>query len=105
MSFLVADGGQIRWTAETTDLNRQFRIVLLRGRNAEAELLVSCSTVFDSESLFLQVFSWDPKSQAFNFYERRTGSWCWAGSSWDALAPDTRGNGPFDSHVNGAALA
>lgn len=104
MSFLVADGGQIHWTAETADLNRQFRIVLLRGRNAEAELLVSCSTVFDSETLFLQVFSWDPKSQAFNFYERRTGSWCWAGSSWDALAPDTRGNGPFDSHVNGAPV-
>jgi hypothetical protein len=103
-SFLVADGGQIRWSPETANLNRQFRIVILRGREGKAELLVSTSTVFDSESLFLQVFSWDPVSRAFNFYERRTGAWCWAGSSWDALADDSRGNGPFDSHVNGAPV-
>lgn len=103
-SFLVADGGQIQWSPQTANLNRQLRMVLLRGRNNQLELLVSCSTVFDSESLFLQVFSWDPNSEAFNFYERRNGAWCWAGSSWDALANDSRGNGPFDSHVNGAPV-
>ena len=103
-SFLVADGGQIRWSQETSKLNRLFRMVILRGRSGQAELLVSTSTVFDSTSQFLQVFAWDPQSAAFNFYERRSGSWCWAGSSWDALEPDTRGNGPFDSHVNGGPV-
>src|SRR5579863_259237 len=32
--------------------------------------------------------------------KKRYGDWIWAVSSWDALAPDTRSNGPFDSHVN-----
>lgn len=103
-NFLVADGGQIRWSHETNRLNRLLRIVIVRGRDGQAELLISASTVFDSTSQFLQVFSWDPQKAAFNFYERRSGAWCWAGSSWDALEPDTRGNGPFDSHVNGGPV-
>jgi hypothetical protein len=103
-SFLVADGGQIPWSPETTALNRAFRIVVVRHRGGDSELLVSTGTDFDSESIFLQVFAWDPRNAAYNFYERRSGAWCWAGSSWDALEPDSRGNGPFDSHVNGGPV-
>lgn len=102
--FLVADGGQIPWSQQTADLNRQFRFAIIRMRTGNADILISSSSVFDSEEIFLQVFSWDDVSGAFNFYERRSGSWCWAGSSWDALEPDTRGNGPFDSHVNGGPV-
>src|SRR5262249_30256237 len=51
---------------------------------------------------FLQVISWDPVLKAYRFYDRRDGAWIYAGSSWDALVPPTRGKGPFDSHVNGA---
>jgi hypothetical protein len=50
----------------------------------------------------LQVVGWDPVSGAFQFYDRRDQAWIWAGSSCDALEEDTRGQGPFDSHVNGA---
>ena len=103
-SFLIADGGQIPSSPETATLNRAFRIVVVRHRGGDPELLVSTGTDFDSESIFLQVFAWDPSKAAYNFYERRGGAWCWAGSSWDALEPDSRGNGPFDSHVNGGPV-
>lgn len=103
-SFVVADGGQIPWTPETNDLHREFRIVITRKRvgSPEADVLISASTNFDSETAFLQVIAWDPGQQAFQFYERRRKAWVWAGNSWDALEPDARGKGPFDSHVNGA---
>jgi hypothetical protein len=103
-SFVVADGGQIPWTKETNDLNRDFRFVIVRQRDqsALADLLVSASTNLDSNDAFLQVIGWDPSAGSYEFYDRRDGSWVWAGSSWDALTQDSRGHGPFDSHVNGA---
>ena len=103
-SFVVADGGQIPWTSETDDLQRNFRLVVTRHPAAgqHPDVMVSASTNLDSASAFLQVVSWDDELGAFQFYDRRDDSWIWAGSSWDALAPDSRGKGPFDSHVNGA---
>ena len=103
-SFVVADGGQIPWTADTDDLRREFRFLIARqGATADQpDLLVSTGTALESDSMFLQVIGWDPVAGAFQFYERRQGAWVWAGSSWDALQDDTRGKGPFDSHVNGA---
>ena len=102
--FVVADGGQIPWSPETDALQRNFRFVIVRRGTAapEPDLFVSASTDLDSPSAFLQVIGWDPAAGAFQFYERRDGAWVWAGSSWDALTPDARGKGPFDSHVNGA---
>ncbi len=101
--FLVADGGQIPWRADTAGVERAFRFLVARGRpDREPALLVSTTAPFDSESAFLQVIGWDPVSEAYQFYDRRQGAWIWAGSSWDALAADSRGQGPFDSHVNGA---
>jgi hypothetical protein len=101
-SFLVADGGQIPWTPQTDDLRRDFRFVIVRQRDTLPGLLISASTSIDSDEAFLQVIGWDPAAGAYQFYDRRAGAWAWAGSSWDALAPDSRGRGPFDSHVNGA---
>jgi hypothetical protein len=71
-----------------------------RSRGAEADLLVSTSTEFDSETAFLQVVGWDGPSGVFRYYERRLGTWILAGTSFDALAEPSRGRGPFDSHVN-----
>jgi hypothetical protein len=103
-SFVVADGGQIQWTQETEALERDFRFVVTRQHDGASvpDLLISASTDLDSQTAFLQVIGWDAKSGAFQFYDRREGSWVWAGSSWDALEPDSRSHGPFDSHVNGA---
>lgn len=66
--------------------------------------MVSTAAPFDSTEVFLQVLAWDNVNEAFQFYERRRRAWFWAGSSWEALAEDTRGHGPFDSHVNGGVV-
>jgi hypothetical protein len=104
-SFLAADGGQIIWGPNTDNLNRQFRFVISRSdKHGEVLLLISASTLPDSKTQFLQLISWDKKSKAYNFYERRGTYWFWAGNSWYALKDPSRGKGPFDSHVNGALV-
>lgn len=102
--FLVADGGQIAWTPATADLNRQMRFVLARARDGDTRLLISSSTVSNSTSQFIQLVAWDEGNGVYNYYERRGGTWLWAGNSRHALAPETRGRGPFDSHVNGSLV-
>ena len=103
-SFVVADGGQIPWSPQTETLQRNFRLAITRQgpASSQPDLLISASTDIDSPINFLQVIGWDEVSGAYQFYERRNGTWVWAGSSWDALLPGSRGAGPFDSHINGA---
>lgn len=103
-SFLVADGGQIAWTPDTAKVNRLFRFTVVRARGSDAQLMISSSTEIDSPEQFLQLIAWDSANAAFNFYERRAGTWLWAGNSYHALLPDSRGQGPFDSHVNGSMV-
>nr|WP_315246656.1 hypothetical protein [uncultured Flavobacterium sp.] len=104
-SFLVADGGQIAWSTETDNLNRQFRLVISRSdAKNDLQILISTSTIPDSKTQFLQLISWDNTVKAYNFYERRDQSWFWAGNSYHALTEPSRGQGPFDSHVNGAIV-
>jgi hypothetical protein len=105
-SFLVADGGKIPWTPETAALRREFRFVVTRAARgaSQPDLLIAASTNLDSETIFLQLIAWDSVHEAYQFYQRLGHGWAWAGSSWDALANDTRGKGPFDSHVNGALV-
>lgn len=104
-SFLVADGGQIIWSTETDELNRQFRLVISRSDTKnDLQILISSSTVIDSKTQFLQLISWDNIAKANNFYERRNESWFWAGNSYHSLTAPSRGQGPFDSHVNGAIV-
>jgi hypothetical protein len=52
----------------------------------------------------MQLLAWDQGNRVYNYYERRGGTWLWAGNSRHALAPETRGRGPFDSHVNGSLV-
>jgi hypothetical protein len=106
-SFLVADGGKIPWTQETDALRREFRLIVTRAQGSETQqpdLMISSSTNIDSETIFLQLIAWDSTHEVFQFYQRLGKGWAWAGNSWDALAGDTRGKGPFDSHVNGAMV-
>ncbi len=42
--------------------------------------------------------------EVFHFYERLHGTFFWAGMSQHALEDATRGQGPFDSHVNGSLV-
>jgi hypothetical protein len=104
--FVIADGGQIPWNADTDELNRQLRFAIVRSKGNDARLLVSSSSVFDrtDDAAFLQLIGWDDENKVFNYYERRSGTWIWAGNSLHALAPESRGKGPFDSHVNGSLV-
>src|SRR5260370_29507885 len=58
-SFLVADGGQIPWTPETSEVRREFRFVITRGRTGapQPDLMVSASTNLESEKIFLQLIA------------------------------------------------
>jgi hypothetical protein len=103
-SFFIADGGQVPWSLQTAALNRQFRFAVARSRANNMDVLISASTDIDSQTNFLQLLAWDDANQVFNYYERRAGTWTWAGNSHHALGPATRGRGPFDSHVNGSLV-
>lgn len=102
--FLVAEGGQIPWTEQTANVRRGLRFAVVRRRGSEVPVMVSASTLPDSAEQFLQVIGWDSANGVFHFYERRGGTWFWAGNSNHALAAETRGQGPFDSHVNGSMV-
>ena len=106
-AFLVADGAQL-----PTDLDvvRHFRWALVLTRQGQMDLMISSGAVSpvsgapDERSTFLQVMAWD-RAGHFNFYQRISeDGWVLAGSSWDAFEPESRGRGPFDSHVNGAPV-
>jgi hypothetical protein len=105
-SFLVADGGKIPWTPATARLDRRFRFVITRGLTPEsqADLMISTSSNLDSKERFLQVIAWDEVNKVYQFYDRLGQGWGWAGNSWDAFASDTKGKGPFHSHVNGSMV-
>ena len=100
----MADGGQVPWSSATETLQRNFRLAIARQSptDAQPDILISARLDIDSPTNFLQVIGWDAEAGASQFYERRNGHWILAGSSWDALAPGSRGAGPFDSHINGA---
>jgi hypothetical protein len=106
--FFISEWGQIPLNSTTASYPRQIRYILTRGRNeiGAADILVSTAPPSDDAGIFLQVAAWDRTNEVFHFYDRslRTSTWFWAGSSWHALAPPTRGKGPFDSHVNGAPV-
>lgn len=103
--FVAADGGHIAWTPATDRLQRFFRFIIARG-STNFPLLVSASTNVDSadDEAFLQVLAWDASHEVYQFYERLRGTFFWGGLSHHALEEATRGQGPFDSHVNGSMV-
>jgi hypothetical protein len=104
-SYLVGDGSQIPWTPESGGLDRRLRFAITRAAaGGDVALLVSTGLVTDSADMFLQVLAWDPVSHVYNYYLRQKPAWVWSGNSIHALAPETRGQGPFDSHVNGSLV-
>lgn len=104
--FMIAEGGQIRWS-ENKLLDRGLRVVVTKATKAkQTNLMISTTHPFNNadDTVFLQVIGWDEASGVFNFYERRLGKWFWAGNSWHSLDDRTRGKGPFDSHINGSVV-
>lgn len=104
--FVVGDGGQIAWSSETADVARSIRLAITRSTAASAQpdLMISTNHRLDDAGAFLQVLGWDEAHGRYHYYERRLGTWLWAGDSFHALSAPSRGRGPFDSHVNGALV-
>ncbi|MGI5372721.1 hypothetical protein ACQEV2_00305 [Streptomyces sp. CA-251387] len=100
--YLVSEAGQIPPDA-IGERDMRFAITAAVA-GSQVDLLVSTQAGGDPQEGFLQVAGWDPQARVFNFYARFDSSWVWAGNSWDALEPDSRGKGCFDSHVNGSAV-
>jgi hypothetical protein len=102
-SFLVAEGGQIPF--EDGQNKGGSRLIVVRGRDGKPELMVNVlappGVSPRAKDLLLEVIAWDPKNKTFHFYQRQSGKWFWCGQSDMALVAPTRGEGPFDSHVNG----
>lgn len=101
-SYLVGEAGQI---PADQGLERDFRFVIVRGQRAgQADLLISAGAVGDPATAFLQIAAWDDAAGLFNYYMRIDRTWVWAGDSYSALRPGSRGQGCFDSHVNGSVV-
>ena len=100
-SYLIGEAGQIR-PESAPELHRDFRFVVIRSRAGQADMLVSTSA--NDPTSFLQVAAWSSSSGLFNYYMRLDRTWVWSGDSNSALTPPSRGNGCFDSHVNGSVV-
>jgi len=104
LTFLVGEGSQILWSADTADIDRGLRLIVTRGSDNLIDVIVSMGASGDERRRFLQVLGWDDTNGVFQFYERHGDTWVWAGNSWHSLSPPSRGQGPFDSHVNGSMV-
>ncbi|MFI9809449.1 hypothetical protein ACIHEJ_34740 [Streptomyces sp. NPDC052301] len=100
--YLVSEAGQIPPDA-IGERGMRFAITAAVG-GGQVDLLVSTQAGGDPKTGFLQVAAWDAGARVFNFYTRVESSWVWAGNSWHALEPESRGKGCFDSHINGGAV-
>lgn len=102
--YLISEAGQIP-PATAPHLKRDIRFAITRAvAGCTADLLISTGANADPRTTFLQVAAWDPVALVFNFYMRIAPGWVWAGNSWAALDPASRGRACFDSHVNGSVV-
>ncbi len=101
--FLVGEGSQIPRQA-ARPVARNLRFVVACGRGPEGANIILSS--FHPDQGVVEVIAWDSAAGGFNFYRTMPDSsaWVFAGNSRHALVGPTRGNGPFESHVNGHFL-
>lgn len=102
--FMVDEGAVPRKT--DPDFRRNVRLVFTwrEEHNQQPSILLSTVPVPDDADALLQLIAWSERDRAFHFFERKAGGWAWAGNSFHALSPLTRGLGPFDSHINGSLV-
>ncbi|GHF33210.1 hypothetical protein E5082_31920 [Streptomyces griseoluteus] len=102
--YLISEAGQIP-PAAAPDLPRDMRFAIARAATSrDVDLLVSTGANGDPATTFLQVAAWDEAAGVFNYYMRIDPVWIWAGNSWSSLTTGSRGNGCFDSHINGSVV-
>lgn len=103
-SFVVGEGSQIPLPDASASTNAAMRFMVSRGSGPQGpDLIISAA---GPKSALVEVMAWDKKHKGFNFYRSvgGNGRWAWAGNSRHALAPPTKGKGPFESHPSGNLL-
>lgn len=101
--FLVGEGGRHALDHPGFHLNGRLVYSWSRGFDAPDLFLSTVPSLDDPESL-MQLVAWSEADRSFHFFERLMGHWFWAGNSFHALDPRSRGKGPFDSHINGGLV-
>jgi hypothetical protein len=102
--FLVAEGATFRTAPTLLELNDRLVFTWQISEGTPVDVLLSTVAVADDSAALLQLIAWSEKDRAFHYFERKNGVWAWAGNSFHALDPPTRGQGPFDSHINGSLV-
>lgn len=102
--YAVAEGASFQSTQPRLDMNTRLVITWQKDSVTAPDLLLSTVTSLDDPEALLQLIAWSERQGVFHFFERKKGAWAWAGSSLHALAQETRGKGPFDSHINGGLV-
>ncbi|HEX6180355.1 MAG TPA: hypothetical protein VFZ47_03870, partial [Chitinophagaceae bacterium] len=102
--FLVAEGGQFHINNPKFELNARIVFTWQKSNSDPPDVMLSTVPVLEDDESLLQLIAWSQKEQAFHFFERKNNFWAWAGNSFHALNPLSRGKGPFDSHMNGALV-
>ena len=105
MSFLLGETSQLPRSA---NVDRTIRFVITRGSDGNGppvgpDILLSVSFPNQSD---IELMAWDRKRGGFNFY-RAVGAgptWVFAGNAHAAIAGDSQGKGPFESHRSGSFL-
>lgn len=101
--YVVGEGSQIP-PSPATQVMRNMRFLVACGDGQDGpEVVVSA---FHPDQGMVELVAWDAVTGGFNFYRTMTDSnaWVFAGNSRHALVEPTRGQGPFESHVNGHLL-
>lgn len=99
--FLVAEGAPFHVSNPSFELNTRLVFTWQASEGDVPDILLSTVATADNPNALLQLIAWSSLDGAWHFFERRSGVWIWAGNSFHALKVPTRGQGPFDSHING----
>lgn len=102
--FLVGEGGQLPFDAETAAVDRSLRFLATTGPGEEGpDVMISTG---HPDSGDVELMAWDRASGGFNYYRTAgdSSAWVFAGNSRHALLEATEGKGPFESHKSGNLL-
>ena len=102
-TFVVGEGSQLPAAGAAASVERNLRFIATLGRGPDGpDVFIS---VGDPKQVGgVEVMAWKRGAGGFNYYRSTGRMWMFAGNSRDALAPRSRGKGPFESHPSGALL-
>lgn len=102
--YAIAEGAAFQTTMPRLAMNARLVFTWQKDAATDPDMLLSTSPDPNDPDALLQLIGWSESQGMFHFFERRQGVWLWAGSSRHALDAASRGQGPFDSHINGALV-